>query len=42
VLARAGRARCSRILLEACALGLGTALFVETLQIFERTRRAPL
>ncbi|MEO7732941.1 MAG: VanZ family protein [Kofleriaceae bacterium] len=38
VLARFGRAGLARIVLEACALGLGTALFVETLQIFERTR----
>ncbi len=38
VLARFGRARLARIVLEACGLGLGTALFVETLQIFERTR----
>jgi glycopeptide antibiotics resistance protein len=38
VLVRFGRASLSRILLEACALGLGTALFVETLQIFERSR----
>lgn len=37
-LVRSGRAILSRILLEACALGLGTALLVETLQIFERTR----
>jgi glycopeptide antibiotics resistance protein len=38
VLARFGRAKRSRIVLEAWALGLGTALFVETLQIFARTR----
>jgi glycopeptide antibiotics resistance protein len=38
VFVRFGRASLSRILLEACALGLGTALFVETLQVFERTR----
>lgn len=36
--ARSGRASLARIVLEACALGLGTALVVETLQIFERTR----
>ena len=38
VLVRFGRASLSRIVLEACALGVGTALFIETLQIFERTR----
>jgi glycopeptide antibiotics resistance protein len=38
VLVRAGRARLTRIVFEAAALGFGTALFVETLQIFERTR----
>ena len=37
-LVRAGRASSSRIALEACALGVGTALFIETLQIFQRTR----
>ena len=37
-LVRFGRARLSRIALEACALGVGTALFVEALQIFQRTR----
>ena len=38
MLVRFGHASLSRITLEACALGFGTALFVETLQIFERTR----
>jgi glycopeptide antibiotics resistance protein len=38
VLARSDRASFSRIVLESCALGFGTALCVETLQIFERTR----
>src|SRR5262249_16330661 len=33
-----GRARLSRIALEACALGVGTALFIETLQIFQSSR----
>jgi hypothetical protein len=37
-LVRFGRASLSRIALEACALGVGTALLVETLQIFQRTR----
>ena|GEM_PF-1184119 len=37
-LARHGRARLARIVVEAGALGLGTALCIETLQIFERTR----
>jgi glycopeptide antibiotics resistance protein len=34
----AGRASLTKIVFEAAALGFGTALFVETLQIFERTR----
>ena len=38
VLVRFGRASLSGIVLEAGALGLGTALVIETLQIFERTR----
>ncbi|HEX2690045.1 MAG TPA: VanZ family protein [Kofleriaceae bacterium] len=38
VLVRFGRASLSRIILEAGALGVGSALFVETLQIFQRTR----
>jgi glycopeptide antibiotics resistance protein len=38
VLVRAGRASLARIVFGAAALGFGTALFVETLQIFERTR----
>jgi hypothetical protein len=37
-LVRFGRASLFRIALEACALGVGTSLFVETLQIFQRTR----
>jgi glycopeptide antibiotics resistance protein len=37
-LVRAGRAAVSRIALEACALGVGTALVIEALQIFQRTR----
>jgi VanZ family protein len=37
-LVRFGRASLSRIALEACALGIGTALFIETLQIFQSTR----
>jgi len=38
VLVRFGRASLSRVVLEAGALGVGTALVIETLQIFERTR----
>ncbi len=38
VLVRFGRASLSRIVLEACALGVGTSLLVETLQVFQRTR----
>jgi hypothetical protein len=38
VLVRFGRASLSRIALEACALGVATALFIETLQIFQSTR----
>jgi glycopeptide antibiotics resistance protein len=38
VLVRFGRASLSRIALEAGALGVGTSLFVETLQIFQRVR----
>jgi hypothetical protein len=38
VLVRFGRASLSRIALEACVLGVGTALFIETLQIFQRAR----
>ena len=38
MLVRFGRARLSRILLQAGALGFGLALIVETLQIFEPTR----
>ncbi|MBC7978728.1 MAG: VanZ family protein [Myxococcales bacterium] len=37
-LARFGRASLARIVLEAGALGLGMALVIETLQIFERAR----
>jgi hypothetical protein len=37
-LVRLGRASLSRIALEAGAFGVGTALFVETLQIFQRGR----
>jgi VanZ family protein len=37
-LVRFGRARVSRIALEACALGVGAAVFIETLQIFQSTR----
>lgn len=37
-LVRFGRAGLSRIALEACALGVGTALVIETLQIFQRVR----
>lgn len=37
-LVRCGRASLSRIALEACALGVGTSLFVETLQIFQLGR----
>jgi glycopeptide antibiotics resistance protein len=35
---RWGRATTARIALQAAAIGVGLALFVETLQIFERTR----
>jgi hypothetical protein len=38
VLVRFGRASLSRIALEACALGVGTSVFVETLQVFQRVR----
>jgi glycopeptide antibiotics resistance protein len=37
-LVRFGRASVSRIALEACALGVGTAVVIETLQIFQRSR----
>ena len=37
-LVRYGRASTSRIALEACALGVGTALVIETLQIFQSMR----
>jgi hypothetical protein len=37
-LVRLGRGRLFRIALEAFALGVGTALLVETLQIFQRSR----
>jgi glycopeptide antibiotics resistance protein len=37
-LMRFARARIAQIALEACGLGLGVALLVETLQIFERAR----
>lgn len=37
-LVRLGRASLSRIALEAFALGVGTAVLVETLQIFQRSR----
>lgn len=37
-LVRFGRASLSRIALEACVLGVGTSLFVETLQIFQLGR----
>jgi glycopeptide antibiotics resistance protein len=37
-LVRITRASLSRLALESCALGLATSVFVETLQIFQRTR----
>jgi glycopeptide antibiotics resistance protein len=37
-LVRFGRATLSRLSLEACALGVGIAVFIETLQIFQRAR----
>jgi glycopeptide antibiotics resistance protein len=37
-LLRFGRASVSRIALEASAFGIGTAMLIETLQIFQRTR----
>jgi hypothetical protein len=37
-LARVGRAKLSKIVFEACALGFGASLVVETLQIFEHAR----
>ncbi len=35
---RSGRATITRIALEAAAIGVGTALLIESLQIFERVR----